>query len=226
MKKLLVLLGFVLIGTIAPIGTVNAQDPITLIIKEAIKKVVKAADLQIQRLQNKTIWLQNAQKALENELSKLKLDQISEWTDKQKKLYGGYYEELRKVKSVIAYYNKIKTITVKQARIISEYKRAWSLIRQDKHFTVSELDYIAKVYAGILEQSVQNMEQIYMVINSFQTQMTDAKRLELINATAAKVDENYFDLTRFNSQNGSLSLQRSADQRDAAVTKKLYGIKE
>ena len=36
------------------------------IIKEALKKIIKAIDLRIQRLQNKTIWLQNAQKQLEN----------------------------------------------------------------------------------------------------------------------------------------------------------------
>lgn len=225
MKKLLVMLGIVWMATIAPVSAVKAQDPITLIIKEAIKKVVKAADLQIQRLQNKTIWLQNAQKALENELSKLKLDEISDWTEKQRKLYSGYYEELRKVKSIIAYYNKVKDITTRQARVIGEYKRAWALIREDKHFSADELDYMARVYGGILEQSVQNMEQIYMVINSFQTQMTDAKRLELINTAAAKVDENYFDLTRFNTQNAALSVQRSKDLNEAATMKKMYGIK-
>ena len=41
-----------------------AQDPITLIIKEGITKVIVAVDLKIQRLQNETIWLQNAQKTL------------------------------------------------------------------------------------------------------------------------------------------------------------------
>lgn len=51
-------LGFVLIGSIVPINKALAQDPITLIIKEGIKKVIKAVDLQIQRQQNKVIWLQ------------------------------------------------------------------------------------------------------------------------------------------------------------------------
>ena len=55
-----------------------AQDPISVIIKEGIKKVIVAVDLKIQRLQNKTIWLQNAQKTIENTMSKLKLDQISD----------------------------------------------------------------------------------------------------------------------------------------------------
>lgn len=224
MKKRLIVMLLLVMGTIAPVKNTYAQDPITLIIKEAIKKIVKAADLQIQRLQNKTIWLQNAQKTLENKLSKLKLDQISEWTQKQKELYKNYYEELQKVKSVIVYYNRIKSITQRQLDIMKAYKRAWSLFQQDKHFSTAELGYMSKVYGGILEQSAQNMEQIYMVVNSFKTQMTDAKRLEIINAASDRVDENYYDLTRFNQQNIALSLQRAKQQNDVDVVKKLYGL--
>ena len=71
---------------------------------KAIKKVIKAVDLQIQRLQNKTIWLQNAQKTLENKMAKLKLEEISDWVEKQRKLYDDYFQELWKVKSALTYY--------------------------------------------------------------------------------------------------------------------------
>jgi len=65
----------------------EAQIPIADIIKEGVKKVIIAIDLRIQRLQNETIWLQNAQKTLENQMSKLKLGEISDWVEKQRKLY-------------------------------------------------------------------------------------------------------------------------------------------
>ena len=60
MKKVLIILFLAL--------SINskAQFPIAEIIKQAIKKVIVAVDLKIQKLQNKTIWLQNAQKAVEN----------------------------------------------------------------------------------------------------------------------------------------------------------------
>ena len=92
MKKLLVSMTIVLLLVIAPVNKIAAQDPITLIIKEGIKKVIQAVDLKIQRLQNKTIWLQNAQKTLENTMSQLKLDEITDWVERQRTLYG---EQLR-----------------------------------------------------------------------------------------------------------------------------------
>ena len=38
-----------------------------------------------------------------------------------------------------------------------------------------------QVYTGILDESVKNIDQLQLVINAFVTQMSDAKRLEIIN---------------------------------------------
>ena len=211
--------------TIAPRQHASAAVPILVIIKEASKKVIKAIDLKIQRLQNKTIWLQNAQKVVENTLSKFKLEEISNWTEKQKEQYKQYYDELKKVKSFISYYQRIREVTQKQIRLVSEYNRAWSMLRQDKHFSADEITYMGKVYSGILRESLQNVEQISLIVRSLSLQMSDAKRLELINDAADRVDINYDDLIRFNRQNTILSLQRAKSQQDVDVTKRMYGLK-
>ncbi len=215
----------VLTVTLVPVKQSHAQIPIIDIIKAAVKKVIRAVDLQIQRQQNKIIWLQNAQKVLENAMSKLKLREISEWTEKQKELYKVYFDELKKVRTIITYYQRIREVIQKQESIITEYRRAWSLVRSDKHFTPQEIEYMGKVYSGILDQSVSNMEQLYLVINSFRTQMTDAKRIEMINTAAEKVNENYIDLRDFNSDNGMLSLQRAKSEQEVDLVRKLYGLK-
>ena len=211
--------------TVLPVQQANAmQIPIVEIIKAGIKKVIKAVDLKIQRLQNKTIWLQNAQKTLENTLSKLKLDEISEWTEKQKEQYREYYEELAKVKAIISYYQRIRDITQKQVQLVNEYQHAWQLIQQDDHFTSDEIEYMSRVYSGILEESLNNIDQITLIVQSFTTTMSDAKRLEIINNAADQVDANYDDLMRFNQQNVLLSLSRAKTSIEVQTVKKLYGL--
>ena len=154
----------VFIVTLMLCGEINfAQDPITMIIKEGIKKVIRAVDLKIQRLQNKTIWLQNAQKALENEMSKLKLAEISDWVEKQRKLYADYFDELSKVKEAITTYHVVKDIIDKQKALVGEYKSAWALFRQDENFTVDELDYMSRVYSGILNESLKNLDEVILL---------------------------------------------------------------
>jgi len=221
LKILMLSIGLTLAA--APVQQVHA-NPIAAIIKKAVIWVIKAVDLIIQRLQNKTIWLQNAQKELENILSKMKLDEIADWTEKQKEQYRKYYEELAKVKSLIAYYQRIKEITTKQGKLVAEYKRVWEIFKQDKNFTAAELEYMAAVYAGMLEESVKNIDLISLIIKSFATQMADAKRLEIINHAADQVEKNYDDLKLFNQQNMLLSLQRAKTGHDVQAVKKLYGL--
>ncbi|SFW70770.1 hypothetical protein SAMN02927921_03493 [Sinomicrobium oceani] len=227
MKKYarMLLLALCISFMVLPVQQANAT-PIAIleIIKAGIKKVIKAVDLKIQRLQNKTIWLQNAQKTLENTLSKLKLDEISEWTEKQKEQYREYYEELAKVKAIISYYQRIRDITQKQVRLVNEYQHAWQLIQQDEHFTSDEIEYMSEVYSGILEESLNNIDQITLIVQSFTTTMSDAKRLEIINNAADQVDANYDDLMRFNQQNVLLSLSRAKTSIEVQTVKKLYGL--
>lgn len=224
MKKLLLIAVIAMLATIAPQQKASAVIPIVAIIKEVVKKALKAIDLQIQRQQNKVIWLQNAQKTLENTMSKAKLDDITGWVEKQKKLYQDYYEELRKVKAAIAYYRRIKDVIEKQANMVADYKSAWNQFRQDKHFTATELSYMSRVYSGILDESVKNLDGLTVIISSFQTQMSDAKRLEIINAAAARIDEANNDLKAFNRQAVLLSLQRAKAQNDVDAMKKRYGL--
>lgn len=218
----------ILIGTITltvtPVQRAESGIAILEIIRQGVKKVIKAVDLMIQRLQNKTIALQNAAKVLENKLSKLKLNEIAEWTERQRQLYKKYYDELWKVRNTIAAYKRIKQILERQEQIIDEYRFTWRMINQDKNFTREEIDYMYRVYTGILNESVYNLDQILLVINSFKTQMTDAKRLEIINKAGDQIEQNYADLKQFNNQNIQLSMNRAKDEHEVLVVKKLYGL--
>ncbi|WPU97828.1 conjugal transfer protein TraI [Mucilaginibacter sp. cycad4] len=225
MKKYMVILPLsaVTVFVSLPEGA-DAQIVVSQVLQETVGRVIRAIDLEVQRLQNKTIWLQNAQKALENQLSKLKLTEISDWSEKQKNLYDNYYNELWQVKSVIAYYEHIKDMTGKQATLVGQYNHAWGLLQSDKHFSADELKYMQSVYSGILQESVKNLDEILVVINSFKTQMSDAKRLELVNKAADRVDTNCSDLKQFNNQNYMLSIQRAKDENEVLTLKKYYGI--
>lgn len=202
----------------------NAQVPILEIIKAGIKKVIVAVDLKIQRLQNKTVWLQNAQKTLENAMSKAKLTEISDWVEKQRKLYDDYFKELWKIKSALAYYHRVRDIIENQVAMVNEYKSAWAVFRQDKNFTAEELEYMFTVYTGMMDESLKSLDQLFLVVNAFATQMSDAKRLEIINTAADNIEQGFMDLKDFNNQNKTLSIQRSVEKGEIDYVKKLYGL--
>ncbi len=202
----------------------HAQIPVISVITMLVKKVINAIDLEVENLQNQTIWLQDAQKTLENAMAQLQLDGITGWVQQTKDLYSEYYQELSLVKSVIADYDKVKKIITLQENIISEYNSAYSKFKQDKNFTLSEITYMYNVYSGILNESLNNVNQVLLVVNAFVTQMSDAGRMNIINNAAANMQKNYNDLKQFNNQNIQISLQRSYENNDYQTVKQLYGL--
>lgn len=225
LKKIIITSTFTLLLLVgsAPLQQAKAIG-IWQIIKEAIVKVIKAIDLAVQRVQNQVIRLQHIQKEVENAMAKLKLKEIAEWGEKQRKLFQTYYDELWKVKRIIAYYKRIKSIVDNQLQLIQEYKRAYTLVSNDKNFNPKELVYIYDVYTGILEESAKNIDELMIVVQSFSTQMSDAARLELIAKMDAAVSRNLSHLRRFTNQNIMLSISRTKDQQEAQTIRSYYGL--
>lgn len=215
--KLFVMLFLLLSPTL-----LKAQD--IPIIGTAVSKVVKALDLRIQRIQTQTIWLEEAQKVVENTMSQLDLADIRDWVQAQKDLYDGYFRELWQVKTAIADYHRIAEIIQRQEKIVAAYNQVWGRLKNDPHFSPEELANIETVYAGILQESGKNLDLLFLVIKSFSLQMTDEERMEIIDKAGTGMERNLSDLNRFNNQNILLSLQRGKEAGDIDLLKKLYGL--
>lgn len=224
MKKYVYLLGLALLLGLLPYQPAQAQDPIIAVIKAAVTKAIVAIDLQIQRLQNETIWLQNAQKVLENKLTEVKLTEIADWSERQRQLYAGYYEELWQVKATIAHYQRVRDIIQQQAALVAEYKRVFRLFQQHGNFSPDELDFMGQVYTGILGESVKHLDQLLLIISPGATQMGDGRRLALLEQAAEQIAANYSDLQAFNAENIRLSLQRAKDLQHLQQLQRLYGL--
>lgn len=220
---LIVLMGTIFL-TALPITEGRCDGGVIAIIREMTRRAIKALDLKIQRLQNRTIGLQNVQKAIENKLSELKLSEIGSWVRKQRDLFKKVYDELWKVRKTIADYQRIKRIIARQQQIVAEYKFTWHMVNMDKHFTKDEIAYMYRVYTGIIEESVNNLDQLILIINSNKLKISDAKRLEMINKVGDNIDKNYDDLQQFNDQNVQLSMMRAKDESEIEAVRRLYGL--
>jgi hypothetical protein len=210
-----------LVMVVAPAGRAYAQLEI---IGEAVKAAIMAIDLSVQKIQTQTIFLQEAEQELQNAMQATRLADITSWVQQQKDLYGAYYQELWQVKTVLMDYSIVKKMVNKQIRLVSDYKRAYSAVLRDPHFTAGEIDHIAAVYAGILNESVENINQLSRLTSAFVMQMDDGDRLQLLNTLGGRIDRNYADLEEFTQENILLSLQRSKEEGDWGMIKSLYGI--
>jgi len=222
--KIVLPVSMVVVLITLPEQKANAQFVIGEVLNQTVGKIIRAIDLSVQRAQNQIIWLQNAQKVIETQLNQLKLSQIAGVGQQQTDLFSKYYNELFEVKALISDYEQVKNITLRQEMLVKEYQSAWTLTQEDEHFTAAELQHISAVYTGILDESVKNLDQLMVVINSFKTQMTDGQRMEIISRIAKKIEGNYNDLKHFNNENILLSLGRAKSSQEVQSVKNLYGI--
>jgi hypothetical protein len=202
----------------------KAQIPIVSLITSAIKKAIMAIDLKVQQLQNKTIALQNAEAQLTNKMSLNNLNDISGWLNKEKALYSNYYNELQQVKKVIAEYDEVKQASQQQLQLVSEYKTAYNLFRQDKNFSPGEIHYMGTVYNGLLQESIRNLDEVLLAVSPMQTQMTDGERLSLVHKASANMQRTLNDMRQFNNKNRTVTLQRAQDNNDMQTMRQLYGL--
>lgn len=188
----------------------QAAIPIAEIIRQAVVKIIVAVDLQIQRMQNDTIGLQQVQQKMENVLSESRLEEISSWSQRQKELYGEYYDGLWKVKNVLSQYQRIRDISETQAEMLRAYQKTWNLLISSGQFSMEELNLIQSRYGAILQSSVQNMGQLNELIKSFSFQISDGERLERIHLLDRDMNKNFRDILGMNLQLESLNRQRTA----------------
>src|SRR5690606_36230723 len=193
---------------INPSGASTAPLPISIteLIKTAVRRTIKAVDLKIQRLQNKTIWLQNTHKLLENNMTAMRLNEITKTSNFYNTLYEEYFAELKDAKHMINQYRQIREITRIQSMVVSEYQKVWWLLQKDPNFSAAELDQMSQDYQGILENSLKNTDLLIHIISSFSASMTDGQRLKLIKNVEAKVQKNFKVLRHYNFHNCLISL--------------------
>ena len=215
------LVAVLLVAGLLPARKASAQIEI---IGEVVKAAIMAIDLGVQKIQTQTIFLQDAQKELENAMEATHLSDITNWVQQQKDLYSEYYQELWQVKNALVLYSTVKNMIERQVQLVSDYKKAYAAVQQDRHFSAGEVSQIEGVYSRILDESAQSVNVLALVINAFVTQMDDGDRMELINTLGERIDQNYYDLQAFTQENVLLSLQRSKDRADITTIKSLYGI--
>jgi hypothetical protein len=218
MKKYLFVVGFCLMAALRA----SAQFEI---IDEVIKAAIEAVDLGVQKVQNQTLIIQDAQKELENVMAQLHLQDITGWVKQQRDLYSGYYQELWQVKNAIGAYGQLKGIVEKQIRLVLDCRRAYLLAEADAHFSAVEVGEIKRVLDGLLTESGKNIALLEQVLKAFVLQMNDADRLGLLSEVSRRIDSSYGALRVFTQQNSVLSLHRSKSAADAEAVKGLYGIK-
>lgn len=140
------------------------------------------------------------------------------------KLHDLFLAELLKVSPTVRHYYKVAEITDMQLRLVKEYKAAFQRFRSGNRFTQGELDYIARVYAKLLGQSLRNLDELLMTVTDKKLRASDDERLKAIDQVHAQMQEKLAFLRDFNRNVSVLASQRAKAAHEAEVLLQIQGI--
>ncbi|WP_256006790.1 TerB family tellurite resistance protein [Pedobacter deserti] len=140
-------------------------------------------------------------------------------------LHEVFLDGLMMVSPEVKKYHKVGDIVRYQLAIVSEYKAALSRLSRSNMFSVSELDYLARVYKQLFEESLVNLDRLLMVVTSSKLRMRDDERLSAIDRIYADTVDKLSFLRAFNRKADVLRIMRVKERSELVETGAYFGIK-
>ncbi|MGN6569448.1 MAG: TerB family tellurite resistance protein [Flavipsychrobacter sp.] len=136
-----------------------------------------------------------------------------------------FLDGLLMVSPTVRTYPRIKDIINDQAALVTSYKSSYEVFRRDKNFSARELSYMSDVYNNLIENSLQNLDELTMIMADNKLRMSDAERLAAIDRVYASGHEQLTFIQHYNNATRDLAVRKAAAANDQQTLQELYGIK-
>jgi hypothetical protein len=139
-------------------------------------------------------------------------------------LHKTFLDGLFTVSPTVKKYKRLADIISNQVMIVKEYKNAFGRFKKDGNFNTGEVKYLGKVYSNLFKQSLNDLDELTIIITDSKLRMSDDERLEAIDRIYANIQDKLLFLRHFNNNTTILAVQRAREKNDAVTLQKIYGI--
>jgi hypothetical protein len=137
-------------------------------------------------------------------------------------LHELFLDGLLAVNPELRKYRRVKDIIEYQLLLIKEYKSAFNHFKSNGNFTPDEMDYLGEVYKDLFNRSIQNIDELTMILTASKLRMSDDERLTAIDRLYLDMQEKLSFLRSFNGKASLLDKQRAVLLQENRGLKGLY----
>jgi len=138
-------------------------------------------------------------------------------------LHSVFLNSLLTVNPSVKKYVRVADIISSQGALVSEYKTAFAAFNHAGVFSASELNYLSGVYTNLVDKSLDNLDELVMVLTDSELRMSDAERIAAIDGIYGDIQRKLSFLRQFNGRTGVLAEQRHHILQEINTLKSLYG---
>jgi len=206
MKKFILLSGFLLF-----ISRIEAQGT---------SGQIKSQIRQILLLQTYIKYLEKGY-----DIAKKGLTIIGDIKNGDFNLHLDNFNSFKAINPTIKKYAKVSEIVSLQLQVIRVYKQTTAKINSSGLFNPGEVGYVSNVFAKLLEQCVNDIDELITLTTSGQYEMKDDERLERIDAIEEDMQDKYAFAVNFGQSAQLMALQKNKDQHEVLTSRLLANIK-
>ncbi|WP_114941374.1 TerB family tellurite resistance protein [Mucilaginibacter endophyticus] len=140
-------------------------------------------------------------------------------------LHQVFLDGLYLVSPTVRKYPRITDIISDQTRLVGVYRQVSGSFSRSGRFKPAELAYMMKVYNNLISASLQNLDNLAMIVTDSQLRMSDAERLRAIDRLYLESHNQLTYLRRFNDQASAMAKQRALTEQDRQALQSIYGFK-
>lgn len=135
-------------------------------------------------------------------------------------LHKTFLDALLRVSPTVRRYHKVADIIQMQLNILETCRTFNRQLNKKKLFQDGELSYLVKIYQGLLDRSLNNLEELVLVLSDRVLSMNDSERLHAIDGIYDEMQEMTIFLRKFSNDSKLLLLQRKKEVNDVRSIRK------
>ena len=139
-------------------------------------------------------------------------------------LHDAFLNALLQVSPRVRKYKRVADIITCQSQIVKEYKSAFNRFKSTNMFNSSEITYMEDVYKNLFNKSLQNLDELSIVITAGKLRMSDDERIAAIDRIYKDISDKLVFLRGFNNESSVLAVQRGRELVDTKLSEKLNGL--
>ena len=139
-------------------------------------------------------------------------------------LHDEFLSALLLVSPTVKKYKRVADVITCQTQIVKEYKAAFRRFNSSNLFNTSELNYMSSVYSNLFSKSLQNLNELTIVVTAGKLRMSDDERIGVIDRVYDEMTDKLVFLRSFNNETNVLAVQRGREMVETKVSKKLNGL--
>ncbi|MBX3253320.1 MAG: TerB family tellurite resistance protein [Chitinophagaceae bacterium] len=140
------------------------------------------------------------------------------------KIHEVFLDGLYLVNPNVKKYHRVADIIAGQIAMVKEYKAAYKSLSASEVFTKGELDYLSDVYKRLIDDSIQNLDELTMILTSKQLRASDDERLAGIDRIYEDVQQKLMFLRTFNRQHAMIAVQKMREKTEIGNIQDLNGL--